>query len=153
MATTAKWKDDLQSLLTTVWGGTDKIASLANGFGAISDKIDHDPVQAAEGSMLGDIELLINFATAPTAYIACYVIRTVDGTNFEKTTAGTTEFVNPQTFVGNFVFDLATGSQRAIIRGVVLPPDDFKLFVVNNSGQAADSGAVIRIKFYTPQSV
>lgn len=97
-----------------------------------------------------DLELKITYATNPTANstILCYIVRTVDGTNFEDTP--------PQSgLVGAWTLKATTSAQRIIIPGVVLPPRDFKIHVVaNTTGQtAAASGNTVVGHFYGRQSV
>jgi hypothetical protein len=126
--------------------------SLTSTGSALSAAIDND----ADDDMYADFELLIDYATGPTAgsVIECYVVRTVDGTNYED--ASTTGPVVPSNgFVGAFVLRNTTDTQRIIIPGVPIPPRDFKVMVVaKTTGQTAQaSGNTLIGFFYGRQSV
>lgn len=55
--------------------------------------------------------------------------------------------------VGSFEFDAATNARYSHIRGVMLPPTDFHVLVINETGQAfASSGNVLVTKRYNMQS-
>ena len=145
MATSEKWLPSTRSgnpvtLMTT------ELNSLASTGTATSSAIDND----ADHDIYVDLELLIQYGTNPTANstILCYIVRTVDGTNYEDTP--------PQSgFVGAWALKATTSAQRIIIPGVMLPPRDFKIHVVaNTTGQtAAASGNTVVGYFYGRQSV
>ena len=134
------------SILTT------ELNSLGSTGSAISSAIDND----ADRDTLADFELLITYGTNPTAgtIIEVYIIRTVDGTNYED--GSTTGPILPASgFVGGFVLRAVTTAQRMIIPGVPIPPRDFKVIVVaRTTGQtAAASGNTLVGYFYGRQSV
>lgn len=131
---------------------TTELNSLTTTGSAISGAIDND----TDRDTLADFELLISYASAPGAgtVIECYIVRTVDGTNYED--GSTTGPVLPQSgFVGGFMLRNVTGAQRIIIPGVPIPPRDFKVMVVaKTTGQtAAASGNTLVGHFYGRQSV
>jgi hypothetical protein len=123
--------------------------SLANNAAALSAAIDND----ADLDVYADIELVVTYGTNPTdqSLVECYVVRTIDGTNFED--ASTTGPILPRaSFVGGFSLRAVTTAQRIVIPEVRLPPRDFKIFVVNKSGQAmAASGNTVKLKTYRLQ--
>lgn len=134
------------SILTT------ELNSLTSTGSAISGAIDND----ADHDTLMDLELLITYGTNPTAgtVIEAYIVRTVDGTNYED--GSTTGPVLPQSgFVGGFVLRATTSAQRIIIPGITVPPRDFKVMVVaRTTGQtAAATGNTLVGYFYGRQSV
>ena len=131
---------------------TTELNSLTTTGAAISAAIDND----ADRDMLADLELLIDYGTGPTAgsVIEAYIIRTVDGTNFED--GSTTGPVLPQSgYVGAFVLRNTTDTQRMIIPGVPIPPRDFKIILVaRTTGQTAQaSGNTLVALFYGRQAV
>jgi hypothetical protein len=125
---------------------TTELNSLASTGTAVSSAVDND----ADLDTLADFELVIAYGTNPTAgsLIELYIVRTVDGTNYED--------VTPQSgFAGAFVLAATTSTQRLIIPGVPIPPRDFKTYVVaKTTGQtAAASGNTLEAFFYGRQSV
>lgn len=124
-----------------------ELNSLANNAGALSGVISNDA--AAELDLFMDLELVVTFGTAPTedSLIEAYIVRQIDGTNYET---NTTEGRPRDGFVGGFILDNVTTAQRIIVRSVQAPPEDFKVFVVNKSGQAFPaSGSTVKAFFYT----
>lgn len=121
--------------------------SLANNGAVLSAAVSNDA--ADELDLYVDLELAITFGTSPTenSLIEVYVVRQIDGTNYETNSS---EGRPKNGFVGGFVLDNVTTAQRLILPGVLLPPNDFKLLVINKSGQAFPaSGTVIKGLFYT----
>lgn len=135
------------SVLTTELNSLTTTGSAITG-SAIDNDTDLD--------IYADFELVITYGTGPTAgsAIELYIVRTVDGTNFED--ASTTGPIVPQGgFVGAFILRSVTTAQRMIIPGVPIPPRDFHVMVVaKTTGQtAAASGNTLKAFFYGRQSV
>jgi hypothetical protein len=132
---------------------TTELNSLASTGSAITaSAIDND----TDHDMYADFELVITYGSAPTAgsLIELYVVRTVDGTNFED--GSTTGPVVPASgFAGAFVLRAVTTAQRMIVPGVAIPPRDFHVMVVaKTTGQtAAASGNTLKALFYGEQIV
>lgn len=132
---------------------TTELNSLTSTGAAITGSaVDND----ADRDMYADFELKITYGTNPTAgsVIELYIIRTVDGTNFED--GATSGPVIPQSgYVGAFVLRATTSAQRMIIPGVPIPPRDFHVLVVaRTTGQTANSsGNTLTAYFYGRQSV
>jgi hypothetical protein len=128
---------------------TTELNSLANNAAAISSAIDND----TDLDVYADFELVVTYGSNPTdqSLVELYVVRTVDGTNYED--ASTTGPVVPRTgYVGGFSLRAVTTAQRIVIPEVRLPPRDFKVFVINKSGQTtAASGNTVKLKTYRQQ--
>lgn len=125
--------------------------ALAASTGAVlSPAIVNDP----EFDLLGDFELAVTYAVAPTAggLVKLYVVRTVDGTNYED---GSTAVIFPQNgYVGAFVVRNVGTLQRMVLPEVSIPPDDFKILLVNEANQAfTASGHTLKARLYKYQSV
>ncbi len=126
-----------------------ELNSLANNSGALSAAISNDA--SDELDLYMDLELAVTFGTAPTADSLCeiYIVRTVDGTNYED---NSTEGRPRDGYVGGFVLDNVTSAQRLVLRQVPCPPRDFKVYLLNKSGQAFPaSGSTVGAFFYTNQ--
>lgn len=139
-----KWVQNRDlSILTT------DLNSLANNAAALSSAIDND----TDLDVYADFELVVTYGTNPTnqSLVELYIVRTVDGTNFED--ASTTGPVVPRGgFVGGFSLQATTSAQRIVIPEVRLPPRDFKVMVINKSGQTmAASGNTLKAKTYKYQ--
>ena len=125
--------------------------SLANGAGVLSAAIDND----------ADLDLYIDIEVYVAGYGASinkgvkvadvYLVPTLDGTNYADTDSSVPQ---ARYLVGSVTKGTAngTGATRDIIQGVPLPPRDYKLAVVNTSGQAwAASGNTLKVRPYSTQ--
>ncbi len=125
--------------------------ALASSAAAISSAIDND----ADLDTYADFQLSVTFGSAPTDASICslYLVRTVDGTNFED--ASTTGPVVPRGgFVGAFSVRAVTSAQVMILKEVLLPPRDFKVMLVNSTNQAFPaSGSTVKMLTYKQQVV
>ena len=144
---TLKWLDG--STATALDTG---LNSLGNGAGALSAAIDND----ADLSYYVDIEVYVSGFGASinkgVKYADVYLLPTVDGTNYPDTDSSVPQ---PRYLVGSVTKGTANGSGavRDVISGVPLPPRDFKLAIVNTSGQAfAASGNTLKLRPYRAQS-
>ncbi|WP_437225035.1 hypothetical protein SH661x_003889 [Planctomicrobium sp. SH661] len=83
---------------------------------------------------------------ASDATVDGWFLKTVDGTNFET---------SPPEREPDFVFDVAaTNDEQRIVRTVRLPPGPVKLYVKNNTGEAArSSGNELNLQPYTYQTI
>ncbi len=121
--------------------------SLANNAAALSAAQSNDA--ATEGDLYADLELAVTFGTSPTenALVEVYIVRTVDGTNYETDSS---EGRPKNGYVGGFVVDNVTSAQRLILPMILLPPLDFKILLINKSGQAFPaSGSTLKAYYYT----
>lgn len=134
----------LVSLLTT------ELNSLANAAAATSASAISN---TTELDMYVDFELVFQHGSAPTADTThdLYLVRSIDGTNYEDATAARPPAMGS---VGSFVCDNTTSAQRKYISGILLPPGDFKVMLVNQSGQAmAASSNTLKAVVYNQQVV
>lgn len=126
---------------TVLSGGLD---ALANDAAATSAAI------TSARDQFANLELSVTFASAPTAdrTVDAYIVRTVDGTNFEDASASRPPASG---FLGSFAVNNSASLQRLILAGVVLDVRDFQIMLVNKSGQAfTASGHTLKIQTYNP---
>jgi hypothetical protein len=129
-----------------------ELNSLASGSGAIGAAIVNETDHL---DLYVDLELVVAFVASPTAdsVVEAYFARQIDGTNYEDAATGGTPIGPKNGFVGSFVMRAVT-PQRVIIPSVLVPPRDFKVFVINRAGQAfAASGNTVKGYFYKEQTV
>lgn len=116
------------------------IASLNNGyFSALSSSIEN-----TDGDLFGDFQLVTSqTATEGDPLGELYLIRSADAAStWEDYESGAAGHAPAESFVGTWESAKDSSPQKSIIRGVPLPPDDFKIGVKNNSGANYSSGAV-----------
>ncbi len=148
MATTVKWKASGRTTNPVTILDTG-LNSLANNAGALSNAISN----ASDLDLYMDMELVVTYGTAPTedSLNEIYLLRSADGTNYEDYG---TEGRPRDGFVGGFIVDNVTTEQRIILRQVQAPPRDFKVYILNKTGQSfAASGNTLKAWFYTEQAV
>jgi hypothetical protein len=142
----------IQTLMTTQLDG------LANAAAALGVEYDN----SASLYLWGLFELNVTFGTNPTAgsLINLYLIPAADGTNYADNVPGAGGSAPSTMFAGGFPLRAVTTAQRVTlgVHGfyplVPLPPAKFKVFVVNNSGQAFPaSGSTLKMVPYRLQSV
>lgn len=86
-------------------------------------------------------------ARSAGANVSVYMTQALDGTNYDDTLAATAEVV------AVFSLDAATTARQASRRDVPVPPGLFKLFAVNNTGQAlAASGNILEIRYHSVET-
>lgn len=143
MRTTAYGLLSQTSMLTT------ELNSLANNALAISALFDNTYAAAGNGSVLGDVELAVQFGTSPTAGtgVAIWFIQSQDGSTYEDGDASITPARRPDLVVP---VRAVTTAQR-IIRRVALPPGKFKVLAKNDgTGQAfAASSNTLKLRPYS----
>jgi hypothetical protein len=142
-----KWKPSARSGNPTTIMSTD-LNSLANAAGVESAEVDND----ADLDIFVDLQLEVTFGSAPTenAPVEVYLEGKVDGTNYPTSSA---EGRPRNGFVGSFICDNVTTLQRLHLPKVQLPPFDFKIFLLNKSGQAfPSSGTTLKGFFYKMQN-
>lgn len=144
MASKTGW-DDSTTIVSALTTGLDSLASNSR---AISSAIDNGTGR----DLYGDLELVVTYGVAPAAgakVAEIYLLPTVDGTNYPE---GSTS-VTPQRALLVATFESRSPStsvaERLVINGITLPPRNYKLLLVNTSGQAyASSGNTLKIKPY-----
>ena len=129
-----------------------ELNALASSTGkAISSAIDNSTYL----DLFDDLELAVDFVTAPTAgtIVEVYLLPSLDGgTTYPD---GSTSIL-PQSslYVGGFAVRNTTAAQVMSLRGVALPPGSFKYLVQNTTNQAFPaSGSTLRRNPYQLQSV
>lgn len=137
-----------RGVTTVISTGLDALAATTGK--AISSAIDN----STDLDLFDDLELSVDFVTAPTAgtVVEVYLLPAVDGTNYPD---GSTS-VLPQAglFVGGFVVRNDTAAQRMALRGIALPPGSFKYLVQNTTNQAFPaSGSTLKRNPYQLQSL
>lgn len=125
--------------------------SLANGAGALSAAIDND----ADLNLYIDIEVYVSGYGASinkgVKFADVYLVPTLDGTNYADTDSNIPQ---ARYLVGSVTKGTAngTGATREIVTGVPLPPRDYKIAVVNTSGQAwAATSNTVKVRPYRTQ--
>jgi len=139
-----KWQQNRDlSILTT------ELNSLASTAAVLSAAIDND----SDLDTHADFELVVTFGSSPTNFslVELYLVRTVDGTNYDDASA-TGPILPRNGFIGGFSVRNVTTAQRIVIPGVELPPRDFKLLIVNATNQAfPSSGNTLKAHTYRKQ--
>lgn len=129
---------------------TTELNSLASAGNKIGAAIDN----TSAGDMFADFEVVIatqGGARSAGAYIALYVIPSVDGTNY---TMGDDSVDPPATtMVCAIPLDAATTARRIACTHVLIPAGKFKVLLENNTGQAfASSGNTLAYTIYNVES-
>lgn len=145
MAETRYKPESIATVLTT------ELNSLASGSRKLSGAISNDG--ATELNFWDDVELVVTFGTAPSVgeVVSLYLIPAADNSNF----ADGSDSVDPPatSFVGSFPLRAVTSAQRLVVRGVQLPPTEFKYLIKNETSQAfASSGNTLKRVPYRTQS-
>jgi hypothetical protein len=139
--------------VTTVLS-TEMNAMAASTGKAISAAIDNEmPSGTYQGDLFADLELAVDFVSAPTVgtVIELYLLPSIDGTVYPD---GSTT-ITPQSslYVGGFAVRATTAAQVMVIRGVALPPGDYKYLVQNTTNQAFPAtGSTLRQNTYQLQT-
>ena len=144
---TTKWEApaSTSTILTT------ELNSLGDGANKLSGAISNDG--ASELYLYGDLELYIATTStrASDARVEVYILIELDGSNYSY--GGDSQDPAPSMHVGDFQFDAATAARYAHIRGVMLPPTDFKILLINEMGVAmASSGNTLKLAKYNLQT-
>lgn len=143
-----KWGDvaAAESVLTTELNG------LTTGSNKItSSAISND--QSTELDVYADFILYLaeqGTARSANAYVPLYILPQV---NSQYPYGG--DSLDPATnlLVGSFLFDAAVTARYAVIRNIVLPPGDFHVLVMNETGQnLAATGNTLYMRRYNMES-
>lgn len=148
MPTEQKWEApaSIQTYLST------ELNSLADGANKLGAKIDN--VADGENELFMVLELYLatqGSARSAGATVDVYVLPSVDDTNF----CYGSDSVDPpaSAYVGSFPLDAATTARYATLHNIPLPPLDFKILVINETGQAfAASGNTLKYRLYSFES-
>ncbi len=119
----------------------------------------YSAASAAYGSDTGAAELLADFELALASFtpgsnpvVELYLLRSVDGTNYED--GGGSVVPSQDAYVGVFQIASGTGAKRAVLRDIPLPPGLWKAVVKNVTGAAlAASGNTLKVRPHSLQAV
>lgn len=148
MPTEIKWAEpgSTQTYLTT------ELNSLADGANKLGAKIDN----VADGENETHIDVELNLAAqgsarSADARVELYLLESLDDTNFNY---GDDSTDPPATaLVGVFPLDAATTARRVVLSNIPIPPLDFKLLAINETGQAfAASGNTLKYRLHSHES-
>ena len=150
MATESKWEVPA-SIATVSWASGD-INSLADGANALSAKIDN--VADGENELFISLELyLAAQGSSRDADARCeiYVLFSVDDTNFDM---GDNMFdPRPESLIAVMSFPATTTARYRTAVNLPLGPYDFKLLIMNETGQAlAASNNTLKYRLHSAES-
>lgn len=146
MAVTAKWLT-YNTADTAVASAS--LNALASGSYALGAAIDN--TVTSNGFLYGDLELVLSSAiTSGTGspYVGVYLLPTMDGTNYPTPPGGTAGATGFQYFVGSMATPASTSTQVLHLRGILLPPQSFKIMIQNVLGAALPSTNTSTCKLY-----
>lgn len=128
---------------------TTELNALADGGNDLGAAIDN----TANGDMYMDLELLLaeqGVARDSGAYVALYILPSVDGTNYCY--GGDSLDPPANTHRANFLFDAAVTARYSTITHILLPAGKFKILVMNETGQAfAATGNTLKYTLYNEE--
>lgn len=132
--------------------GDTGLNSLAAGSGILLNAFNN--ADAANRYMWGAFELNVQFGTGPTAgsLVDLYLIPAPDGTNYDDSVDGASEYAPITAYVGGFPVRAVTSAQKIPLgwggmrSWILLPPVPFKPFIINNTNQAFPaSGSTLKM--------
>lgn len=141
--------------LSPYLGTADVLGAELNALGAATGKA----VSAAldngvDLNLWADFELAVDFVAAPVlnAVIELYLLPSIDGgTVFAD--GGTTVLPSPNLYAGGFPVRATTAAQVMVLRGIPLPPGQYKVLVQNTTTQAFPAtGSTLRMNTYRMRS-
>jgi hypothetical protein len=102
--------------------------------------------------MYADYQLYLGVQTARTAAgVALYILRELDGTNYEY--GGDSLDPASSARVGNFLFDLSVTARYANVNGVLIPPGLHHTLIINETGQTfAATLNTLKRRLYSTES-
>jgi 4-hydroxyphenylpyruvate dioxygenase-like putative hemolysin len=151
MATEFKWKapgETIQTALSTDLNSLADSTSDTTGFSALSAEIPNE----TDLYQYIDIELVIaaqGAARATGAFVAVFISYALDGADYGDDS--NKAFAEQ---LAAFQLDAATTARQITKVNIPIPPIDFKLYVLNDTGQAfAASGSTLKFRRHNEQGV
>jgi len=97
-----------------------------------------------------EVELVLASLTPTgTPYCSVYLVKEIDGTNYEDLTTSASHLV-----VAVLPFSTAVAAKRIVVANILIPPCAFKLAVQNQAGPAlAASGSTLKYRRFNEASV
>jgi len=128
---------------------TTELNALADGGNKLGAEIDN----TANGDMYMDLELYVaeqGSARGSGAYVALYILPSVDGTNYCY--GGDSLDPPANTWTANFLLDAAVTARYATLTHILLPASKFKLLLINETGQAfAATSTTLKYTIYNEE--
>lgn len=125
--------------------------SLGNGSRKITVTAIENDTASTERWPYGDFELYLNTQTARTGspQVVMYILPTLDGgTTYPTGSDSITP--SPELIACVFNFPADATAHRTVARGILLPPSDFHVLLVNNTSQAFNASAnTLRMSKYS----
>lgn len=97
-----------------------------------------------------DIEVaLASLSPTTGAYVALYILESIDGTNFPAQSAADLRLTTTQLLCAVPIGTTASTAQRVAVRNVVIPPGAFQIILDNQTGVALNaSGNTVKFNAY-----
>lgn len=136
---------------------TASVDSLADGSPVILDEVDNSIARKQYADLVVELDAAGSgvVAVGLDARIDVYLLPAVDGTNYPDPPGATPGNVTPNYHVGTISSVGSVGTpaaetfKRGVLRGIVLPPQKFKILLVNELGAAFPaSGNSIKLYRY-----
>jgi len=148
MPTESKWEVPA-TIVSYLGAGLNSLADGANDLGA---KVDN--VADGENELYLDLELYIaaqGSSRDADGRVEVYILSSVDDTNFDMGDDSTDP--RPEALLHVFSLDAATTARYRTATNLPLAPFDFKLLVMNETGQAfAASGNTLKYRLHSAES-
>jgi hypothetical protein len=148
MATESKWEapSDIVTYLST------ELNSLADGANDLGAKIDN--VADGENELYIDLEFYIALqggSRDADGRVEIYLLTSIDNTNFDM--GGDSTDPRPSSLLCVFSLDAATTARYRTFHSLPIPPFDFKLLVMNETGQNfASSGNTLKYRMHSVEA-
>ena len=147
MPTESKWK--APSDIVTYLSG--ELNSFIDGSNYIGAKIDNEA--GGENELYIDLELYATSAGTRDAHarVELYFLTSIDPTNFDM--GGDSTDPRPSSLLCVFSLDAATTARYRTFHSLPIPPFDFKLLVMNETGQNfASSGNTLKYRIHSVEA-
>lgn len=136
------------SIVTVLSSGLD---ALADGALAVSSALSND--DAAEREIWAEFEVYVaeQASARSSATLELLILPTVDGTNYPDAVYGATA---DNYSVKTWNLDAAVTARYLTVTDIKLPPGDYKVAIVNDTGYAlAATGSTVKMKTYSYENV